>query len=69
MMTPTETRDALDELERLVDRHGLAQVLELLQVIAGLKAEHIRHTWQDEALAKVWDRAGRRIAAIGLTAP
>lgn len=50
-----------DELEGLIDRVGLPNVLEDLVVICNEKAEHIRCNWQDDALAKVWEHAGQVI--------
>jgi len=50
--------DAMD-LEKLIDQTSLAKVVEMLSGIAGLKADHIRETWQDGALASRWDRASK----------
>lgn len=46
---------AFVNLELLVDRVGLQNVIYALALIARLKAEHIRHDWQDEALANLWE--------------
>lgn len=40
-----------------MDLLGLQATVELLAEIAAEKAEHIRVNWQDEPLAKDWDRA------------
>jgi len=48
--------DLRDTLEMLVDRKGLAGVVEALAEIADEKAEHVRSNWQDEPLAKAWER-------------
>ena len=45
-----------ETLERLVDAHGLTSVVEWLAEVCDLKAQHIRENWQDEGLAKAWDR-------------
>jgi len=45
-----------EALESLVDTQGLAEVVRMLAQIASDKAEHVRHAYQDEALAKTWDR-------------
>jgi len=45
-------------LETLVDAHGLDSVLLDLAGICFGKADHIRTNWQDEKLAKVWEKAG-----------
>lgn len=43
------------ELERLVDRHSLAYVLEMLGRVCREKADHVRTNWQDIKLAGDWD--------------
>jgi len=44
-------------LEGIVDKEGLAVTLNLLAKICSEKSEHIHHSWQDEDLARCWDRA------------
>ena len=50
-----------DELETIVDRIGLAKVLDMLSDIAYEKAAHVRSNWQDDQTAKVWSKAGNRV--------
>lgn len=51
-------KDSIDEqIETLIDRHGLLHVLTTLELICAEKAEHIRHNWQDTALAREWQKA------------
>lgn len=52
-MTITE---AHDQLERIIDTFGVASLTAQLSDIAYEKAEHIRANWQDEPLAKAWER-------------
>jgi hypothetical protein len=52
-------RDNLDVLEQVVDRVGLAKVLEALVQIAIEKAEHVSTAWGDKALAKSWEANAR----------
>lgn len=51
-----------ETLEALVDKHGLDAVLGELATVCGEKADHCRAAWGDEALARAWERAARRIA-------
>jgi hypothetical protein len=44
-------------LEAMVDKCGLATVLNGLSCICSAKADHIAENWQDKHLAKAWDRA------------
>lgn len=60
-MTATKPQDliALEEmLEKAVDRYSLRIVLEMLSWICGLKAAHLRETWQDDASAETWEKTG-----------
>jgi len=54
----------LNELETVIDRTSLSNVLDLLADICGDKGEHLRSNWQDENTAKVWEHAGKHIARL-----
>ncbi len=62
--------DEMDELERLIDKHGLADVLETMADICHLKARHIAESYGDndpdqipwDMAAGVLDRTSRRTA-------
>ena len=54
-----EGTEAMLQLEAMVDRVGLANVLFALEHICGAKAEHIRTNWQDRVTAKAWDSDAR----------
>jgi hypothetical protein len=56
-----------EELEMLIDRHGLAHVLDMLSDVCAEKAEHIESTWDDRGLAKLWHRAGVKVRAAALS--
>jgi hypothetical protein len=53
-----------NQLETILDSSSLSKTLELLAEVCQDKAEHIRTNWQDEGLAKLWNRAGNKISAI-----
>jgi hypothetical protein len=66
---PTDSNLAdyqVDELERLIDQRGIADVLMALSEICGAKAEHIAVNWQDAHLAKRWATLE---GAIGVIVP
>jgi hypothetical protein len=44
----------LEELEALIDQHGLTHVVNTLSVVCLEKAEHLSANWQDETTAKAW---------------
>lgn len=56
-----EGSDALVELESMVDKVGMANVLYALGCIAREKAEHLRVNWQDRETARVWDNDANRL--------
>ena len=45
-----------NQLEQMIDNHGLANVLEHIQYVCYEKAEHLRGNWQDENAAR-WESA------------
>lgn len=57
MLAPTEK----EILERLIDAHGLDDVVMSLGHICIEKAEHIAISYNDKPLARKWERAGKHI--------
>lgn len=53
--------NATQELESMIDRHGLTHVVTALALICAEKAEHIRANWQDATTAKAWDADARTL--------
>lgn len=53
---PQSTQTAL---EQMIDRHGLAEIIDAIGDICAAKAQHVRENWQDESIASQWDKAGR----------
>lgn len=49
-------------LEDLVDRCGISGVLYMLSEVCALKAEHVRSNWEDEPIARDWDKAQKVLA-------
>jgi hypothetical protein len=45
-----------EELESIIDGHRLCGTLRMLAGVCFEKAEHVRTNWQDETLAKMWER-------------
>ena len=54
-----EHSTAMVELEGIVDRAGLRNVLLALEAICFAKAEHLETNWQDPKSARHWARNGR----------
>ena len=52
---------AMQQLESIVDNHGLAPTIEMLAEICNLKADHIRSNWQDDSLASRWGRMAGKL--------
>ena len=57
-------QDKLTELELIVDREGLGNVIDLLGEICDDKAEHLLTNWQDKAAAKHWTHDGRELGKL-----
>ena len=53
-----------DTLEQFIDGSSLFAVLEMIQVICEEKAQHIRENWQEDALARDWEKAANRISVV-----
>ncbi len=51
--------DLLIQLEQLMDTYGLPAILDALAEVSREKAEHVRSTWQDYALARMQDKNAR----------
>lgn len=52
----------LEDLEGMIDKAGLATVLGQISEICMAKADHIRSNWQDEGLAKEWEKFGEKLS-------
>ena len=66
------TNMLVDKLEALVDAHGMKTVLLQLEDICALKAEYVSANWQDEKLARIWDKIGKaldRAQAVAVDLP
>ncbi len=56
--------DLADVLEQQIDRYTLTVVLDALEEVCGLKAQHVAEAWQDTALAKAWSDAATRLDRV-----
>lgn len=59
-MNPTNR----DDLERIVDRYSVAQVVQALCDICHEKADHLATNWQDHAAAARWQDKARKLDRI-----
>lgn len=53
-----------DELERMIDRNSLAEVLDALRGVYYDKAEHMETVYQDRLLACAWRQMAGRIETV-----
>ena len=58
-MSGVSLRFAQDTLEQFVDQFSMSTVISMLSDIANEKAEHVRSNWQDESLARQWERLAK----------
>jgi hypothetical protein len=59
----TERPNVTEEIERLIDRVGLLDVMTAIECVCGEKADHIIYAWQDKTTAKPWRSAERTLGA------
>ena len=57
-------RELAAELEALIDRSSLSDVLEALEGICDEKAEHVSTNWQDRDLSNAWGKAARAVGRV-----
>ena len=53
-----------EEIEKMVDLHGVREFLEGIWDVCSLKEQHILENWQDEVTAKSWERLAERIQGV-----
>ena len=56
-----EGSDAMVELESMIDKVGIANVVYALESICFAKGQHLRANWQDANTAKAWERNAVRL--------
>lgn len=56
-MLPELTKGQRDDLKRLIDRHGLGNLLKGIAHICADKSEHVLTAWQDRQISRAWDKA------------
>ena len=52
----TSIDDLPEYIEGFIDTHGLAALLDTIEEVCNLKAEHLRTNWQDEDSATEWEK-------------
>lgn len=57
----TVSQDDKTDLEQIIDRYSLQDVLGALAEIARDKGEHLRSNWRDKYAARTWELAARQI--------
>ena len=50
----------MNEVERLVDKYGLTELVGSIAAVCGEKADHVRENWQDDKLADKWTKAAKQ---------
>lgn len=63
----------VNQLEQLIDREGMGNVLAALVDVCQEKAAHLAENWQDDKLAKQWEKTGNELnkcsAKLSLVCP
>lgn len=55
------------QLEEMVDSEGLSGILFALAEITREKAQHIRESYSDYSLARMWEKDGNKIDKLAAT--
>lgn len=64
------TREQMkDSLELLVDATSLPHIVEMLSEICSEKADHVRESYADEALASSWEADSKALLAMAASLP
>jgi len=58
------TQKAADSIEKMIDTHSMRNFMGAIAGICYEKADHVAMNWQDEKLAKVWERIASAIERI-----
>lgn len=53
-----------EQLEQLIDKYSIADVLAVIGDICEVKAEHVLVNWQDEGIALKWQAIAEALSAI-----
>jgi hypothetical protein len=56
MYTEPEFTKLQNEIEALLDRHPIDELVAALAEVCDHKADHVMSNWQDKHLAKLWQR-------------
>lgn len=51
----------VEVVESLVDQHGMAEMLEMIQEVAYQKQAHVEEAWQDVSLGRKWKAVAETI--------
>ena len=51
----------LEQLEKLVDQHGMAKVVSALATMCACKAAHVEENWQDSCLTARWAKLAAKL--------
>lgn len=58
------TQSHFETLESILDQSNINEVVKMLGRICYEKADHARSNWQDEDLAKAWERNGSLLGTV-----
>ncbi len=61
-MTNADRTRLQEQVEALIDAHGLYELLDATGMVCFAKGSHLRENWQDSHMAKAWDSAGKRVS-------
>lgn len=54
----------MDALEAMIDANGLEEVIDAVREICNLKSEHVATNWQDQDLARAWEKNAVKLEKV-----
>jgi len=63
----TNVDEMLEDLEGLIDKHGMAKIMLGLVHITDEKAEHVKCNWEDLVLADAWRKVSEALISKRLS--
>ncbi len=60
----TERQGQMLNIEAMIDRASVADILHIIADICHEKEDHIRANWQDNHYANEWKRTGRAVCVL-----
>lgn len=62
------TRDEVEKIERLIDNHGVMDVVHAVATICQDKSDYFSRNWREIEMAQAWAKVGRSLKRCAIEA-